>query len=191
MALVSERLVLDAPRESDISTLFELCQDPAIQRWVPIPSPYSRADAEFFVRSYVPHGELSRTYATWVIRSAEGAPLMGSIELRIDATPGSASLGCWLGADARGHGTMTAALNSVIDHAFAADGLGLEQIRWECLNGNAPSARLAKRLGFGFDADSERMLAFRNEMRPGWLAVLRPDDRKVKSGWPEDLDVDQ
>ncbi|MDQ1582759.1 MAG: hypothetical protein QOF36_813 [Microbacteriaceae bacterium] len=187
MALMSEGLVLDAPRESDIPTLFELCQDAAIQRWVPIPSPYLRADAEFFVRSYVPHGETSGTYTTWAIRPGSGAPLVGSIELRVDAMPGSASLGCWLGADARGHGTMTAALNTVINHAFAADGLALEQIRWEGLNGNAPSARLAERLGFEFEAGPERRLSFRGETRPGWLAILRPDDRKIKAGWPKDL----
>ncbi|MCU1575548.1 MAG: acetyltransferase [Leifsonia sp.] len=191
IALTSERLVLDAPRESDIPTLLELCQDAAIQRWVPIPSPYTQADAEFFVRSYVPHGEARGTFATWAIRTSEGAPLLGAIELRVDSAPGSASLGCWLGAVSRRRGTMTAALNTVIDHAFSADGLGLNQIRWEGLNGNAASARLARRLGFEFEAGPERMLTFRNETRPGWLAILRPGDRRVKPGWPEDLGADR
>ncbi|HEV7813185.1 MAG TPA: GNAT family N-acetyltransferase, partial [Leifsonia sp.] len=66
--LRTERLVLDTPRESDVDAVFQACQDPEIRRWVPLPDPYTRESAEFFVRSYVAHGSASGSYTVWAIR---------------------------------------------------------------------------------------------------------------------------
>ena len=75
-ALRTERLVLDAPRESDIDAVFAACSDAVVQQWIPIPSPYTREDAEFFVRSYVPHGAASGRFCVWALRIDDG-PLLG------------------------------------------------------------------------------------------------------------------
>ncbi|NEN06210.1 GNAT family N-acetyltransferase [Diaminobutyricibacter tongyongensis] len=178
--LVTERLTLDAPADADIEAVFELCQDPEIHRWVPLPWPYGRDNAEFFVRSYAPHGLASGAYETWAIRTAADTPLIGAIELRRDEAAGSASFGCWLGEASRGHGFMKEAARAVIDYALGAGGPGYTRLRWEGLVGNDASRRIAVALGFVIDADPTRTVDFRGEPRPSWLGVLdaRPrDDR--------------
>ncbi|MEO7015233.1 MAG: GNAT family N-acetyltransferase, partial [Leifsonia sp.] len=126
-ALRTERLVLDAPRESDIDAVFAACSDAVVQQWIPIPSPYTREDAEFFVRSYVPHGKASGRFSVWAFRIDDG-PLLGTIEVRKDEAAGSASVGCWQAPDARGHGYMREALARILSYAFAPEGLGLTRL---------------------------------------------------------------
>jgi RimJ/RimL family protein N-acetyltransferase len=180
-ALASSRLTLNTVEASDAERVFVLCQDPEIQRWVPVPSPYSISDAEFFATKYVAHGLASGAYSTWAIRRSETALLLGTIEVRSDSARGSASVGCWLGAPSRGDGIMTEALGAVISHAFSPAGMALHQLRWEALEGNLASERLATRLGFVSERESQRVLDFRDEKRRGWQAVLSAPDR---SGGP-------
>ena len=44
--LCTRRLLLEAPSATDIDAITAACQDPDIQRWVPIPVPYARQEAE-------------------------------------------------------------------------------------------------------------------------------------------------
>jgi RimJ/RimL family protein N-acetyltransferase len=76
---------------------------------------------------------------------------------------------------------MTEALGAVISHAFSPAGMALRQLRWEALEGNLASERLATRLGFVSQRESQRVLDFRDEKRQGWQAVLSAPDR---SGGP-------
>jgi RimJ/RimL family protein N-acetyltransferase len=179
--LASSRLTLNTVEASDAERVFELCQDPEIQRWVPVPSPYSISDAEFFATSYVAHGLASGSFSTWAIRRSETTALLGTIEVRADSARRSASIGCWLGAPSRRGGMMTEALCAVISHAFSPAGMALHQLRWEALEGNLASERLAARLGFVSQRGSEQILDFRDEKRRGWLAVLSAPDH---SGGP-------
>ena len=94
--LVTERLVLDAPRGEDVDAVFEACQDADTQRWVPLPTPYTRESAEFFVTAYCPHGIASGQYTVWALRDRATGRFEGVLEVRRDDAPGCASLGCWL-----------------------------------------------------------------------------------------------
>lgn len=174
--LHTNRLVLDTPNAGDIQAVFALCQDPEIQRWLPIASPFEQSDAEFFINSYVPHGEASGTYTTWALRQATDTPLIGAVEVRLDEAPASASLGCWIGAPYRGRGLMAEALSTVAAYAFAPDGMALSQLRWQGLAGNRASAALAGSLGFVRDADDARAFDFRGQWRDVWAATLRAAD---------------
>src|SRR3954452_12857458 len=95
--LVTSRLVLDAPTDDDIPDVLEACQDAETQRWVPLPAPYTRESAEFFVRSYCPHGVASRRYTVWALHGRDGGRfggrMLGALEVRKDERAGSASLG--------------------------------------------------------------------------------------------------
>lgn len=163
MALRTERLVLDAPRESDIDAVFDACQDAELQRWVPIPSPYSHEDAEFFVRSYVPHGASSGRYAVWALRRDDR--LIGIVEVRRDDAVGSASLGCWLAPAARGNGYMREAHRKVMEYALDPGGMGFTRLRWESIAGNEASLALALALGFSFEPGVSHEVEFRGEKR--------------------------
>src|SRR6185437_15175386 len=117
-ALRTARLVLDTPRETDIPAVLEACSDPEILRWIPLPEPYTRENAEFFVRAYCPHGLASGRFSVWAIRESEASPLIGVVEVRRDEAAGAASLGCWLRPSARRRGVMTEALAAVCGHAL-------------------------------------------------------------------------
>ena len=80
-AIRSERLTLDALRPSDAAAVHRYCQDPEVQRWVHIPSPYTRPDAEYFVTTYATDAATSAALTLWAIRSETGG-LLGVIELR-------------------------------------------------------------------------------------------------------------
>jgi RimJ/RimL family protein N-acetyltransferase len=177
LTLRTPRLVLDAPRESDIAAVLAACQDEQTQRWVPLPDPYTLDSAEFFVRSYCPHGLASGQYTVWALRPADTEPLVGVVEVRRDEQPGSASLGCWLEPASRGQGVMHEALVAVAAHALDPDGLGFAQLRWEYLPGNDESRRLAEGVGFDFrDAEEHRVL-FHGEERAALVGVLLRGDR--------------
>lgn len=174
-ALRTARLVLDAPREADIPAVLDACQDAAIQRWLPLPSPYTAENAAFFVRDYCAHGLASGQYTVWAIRTAPDTALSGVVEVRRDEAPGSASLGCWLAPSARGHGYMREALAEVARHALDPSGLGFSRLRWEMLAGNEVSLRLAQDAGFGFDPADGRAVDFRGERRATLVGYLYRD----------------
>lgn len=179
-ALRTSRLVLDSPREGDIEAVFAACQDAEILRWVPLPEPYTRESAEFFVRSYVPHGVASGRFEVWALREAVDAPLVGVIEVRRDEAPGSASLGCWLARPARGRGLMREALIAVCTHALDPAGLDFRRLRWGHLEGNERSRSLAAAVGFDFTDAPRQSIAFRDEQRTLVIGTLhrsvRADD---------------
>ena len=181
-ALRTERLILDAPGESDIDAVQSACQDAELQRWVPVPAPYTRADAEFFVRDYVPHGAVSGGFTVWAIR-LDHEPLLGVVEVRKDETHGSASIGCWLAPTARGHGYMHEAHERILPFALDPDGLGFTRLRWESVSGNDASMKLAQDLGFRFDPDSAHPVPFRGETRTA-VSGFRYRDAVAASGDP-------
>lgn len=49
VVLTTPRLLLTAPTEADIPAVFDACQDPLIQRYTTVPSPYALEHAEGYV----------------------------------------------------------------------------------------------------------------------------------------------
>ncbi|MGO4300276.1 GNAT family N-acetyltransferase [Leifsonia sp. RAF41] len=174
--LATARLVLDRPTDDDIPDVLEACQDAETQAWVPLPSPYTRESAEFFVRAYCPHGIASKRYTVWALHLRDGGRLLGALEVRRDDRAGSASLGCWSGPWARGNGYMREALVAVSHHALAPAGLGFEQLNWEYVPGNESSRRLAVAAGFGFDEGIRTIVELHGIQREARVGTLRRDD---------------
>lgn len=176
MRLTTPRLVLDAPTDDDIPDVLAACEDVETQRWVPLPAPYTRESAEFFVRSYCPHGRASRRYTVWALHARGGGRLLGALEVRRDERPGSASLGCWSGPWARGQGYMREALGAVARYALAPEGLGFDRLNWEYVPGNEPSRRLAEAVGFGFGDGTRTVVMLHGEAREARVGRLGRDD---------------
>src|SRR5579859_3137175 len=80
--LTTGRLVLVAPAAEDIDTLYELCQDEAIQKWTSVPSPYEREHARRFVQEVVPAGAAAGTDAVFAVRHAVGGQILGMVGLQ-------------------------------------------------------------------------------------------------------------
>lgn len=183
--LRSERLTLSEPDARDIDALCAYCSDPEILRWVPLPDPFERVHAEYFVNTFVPEGRENGTRAEWALRLEPGAPLIGMIELLIEPAR-SANIGFWIAEKFRGRGLMGEAINTVADHVFDQEGRALIRIHWEAMIGNDSSARLARKVGFQFEGTSRASIVFRGQRRDGWHAsLLATDARSPHDGWPD------
>lgn len=180
--LHTKRMELSAPTEADIDQITHICQDEDILKWTTVPSPYSRADAEFFVTQIVQPGWESKSALTWAMR--QGGDLIGMISLTaLDES--MYELGYWMAPVVRGQGLMVEAVQRVADYGFAADGLNLGRIEWHAYVGNAGSASVARRSGFTYEGLLRMEGLQRGKRHDSWVAGLLPtDDRAEKPGWP-------
>lgn len=177
--LTTARLELSPPTEADIDAITAACQDPAIARYIPIPSPYARRDAEEFVTKVAQWWE-SGTDPVWAIRA--GGAFCGVVGLhRISG--GSGEIGYWLAPEARGLGYLTEAARAVIDFGFG-EPLSLSRIEWRAVVGNVSSARAARALGFRFEGVLRQALVSPRTRDDGWIAGLLPIDDRAPQHWP-------
>jgi len=177
--LTTERLRLGAVLPTGADDVFEYCNDETLQRFVPVPVPYTRETARGYAVGYAEKAPM-----LWAIRLLNDARLLGVIEL-IPEPLGSAELGYWLGDEHRGAGVMTEAIRAVVDFGLAPDGADLTRISWCAVVGNRASAAAARSSGLRFEGERRQALPHRDERRDGWFAsLLRGDDRDPKDGWP-------
>ncbi len=179
VSLRTERLILSAPVEADVAAIFEACQDPAIQRYVALPSPYERRHAEGFIPIVADHWEKGSEY-TWAVRADDG--LAGMIALLADGN-GAAEIGYWMVPRARGRGLLTEAARAVIDWGFSSTGGALERIEWRSVAGNIASARTARTLGFRYEGLLRRGLVGNRGREDGWMAALLAADERIPQDW--------
>ena len=109
--LATARLVLRAPRRSDVKAIASFANDRRIAaNTARIPHPYGIEDAEQFIAS-VNKREGEVCFAV----TLDGAPIGAcSVDLREDGP----EMGYWLGVPHWGHGFATEATRALIDHAF-------------------------------------------------------------------------
>lgn len=182
VTLTTDRLVLRAPIASDVDAITEACQDPDIQRWTTVPSPYARTDAEEFVR-LVGGWWAEGSETVWALRADD--ELVGMIGLHRIATRdagGSAEIGFWMTTAARGRGYVVEAATRVVDWGFQE--LGLARIEWRAVAGNVPSARTARALGFRYEGLLRQAFASGDRREDSWVAGLLRDDDRAPVSWP-------
>lgn len=137
--LATERLVLRAPRRSDVKAIASLADDRRIAaNTARIPHPYGIEDAEQFIASVNKReGE-----ACFVIM-LECAPVgVCSVDLREDGP----EVGYWLGVPYWGRGFATEAVRALIDHAFGD--LEHEALISGARVNNPASRRVLEKCGF-------------------------------------------
>ena len=179
-SLSSDRLTLDAFGPDDADLVHAYVDDPELQRFIPVPVPYSRLDAERYTGKYAAEAAISPALGLWAIRS-EGN-LVGALELRHEEI-GSGDLGYWIGAPHRGRGLMTEAIGLLTTHCF--DVLGLQRLSWQAVAGNAASAIPVQRNGFAFEGTRRLGLELRDRRVDSWVAsLLHTDPREPATGWP-------
>ena len=137
-------LTLRPPGEEDIDALHRECQDPEIQRWTGVPSPYHREDAVAFLERMAEEEDAGRTVPFLAV---DGDEVLGSFSvLELDRAPRYGEIGYWVAAGARGRGVATRAVTLVRD--WAAEELGLDLIELLIHEDNLASARVAELTGF-------------------------------------------
>jgi RimJ/RimL family protein N-acetyltransferase len=175
--LSSRPLHIRPLRAADETAVYLACQDPEVLRWaVALSVPYSREDAEAFVRTIAPGAWADDSCFTWAIEDPTTANFLGVVALD-EPTGGCPRVGYWLAPDCRGRGTATQALSAVCRLAF--DRLGAQAVRWVALVGNEPSRRVAERVGFHIGDPVRRFVAQRGCWVDAWVATLLPDDGPV------------
>ncbi|GAA4367233.1 GNAT family N-acetyltransferase [Paeniglutamicibacter cryotolerans] len=178
--LTTASLRLVPPSATDATAVTAACQDPEIQRWVPIPVPYTEADGILYASAQCDDSWADGTAAIWTIRS--GDVFAGIVGLyRIGH--GAADLGFWMVPDFRAKGLLTEACTAVLDFALAPApaGMGLHRVGWNALAGNRGSARVAQKLGFRFEGTARLAAVGRDGLEDDWGAgLLAPDDRTVQ-----------
>jgi len=137
--LATARLVLRAPRRSDVNAIAILVNDRRIAaNTAHIPHPYAVEDAEQFIAAVNKReGE-----ACFVI-TLDGAPIgICSVDLREDGP----EIGYWLGVSYWGRGFATEAVRALIDHAFGD--LEHEMLISGARVNNPASRRVLEKCGF-------------------------------------------
>lgn len=165
---------LRAPAERDVDAITAACQDPEIVRWTTVPDPYSRSDAEFYVRRLAP-GEWALG-TECVLAIVDGADnWVGNITLRLagpESTTGE--VGFLVAPQARGQGYASAALDAL--SAWSVEVFGVERIVWRALVGNDASRRVAQRAGFQVEGTQRGGGVHRGQRRDMWVAAKLATD---------------
>lgn len=135
----------------DAQEVFEACQDPDIQRYTTVPSPYALSDAEFFVGPLSTKGWEEGTKASFSVKEALTGRVMAAVDLHaINPRLRSCEIGYWCSPWARGQGVMTAAVRAISAWGF---GSGLvDYIGWRAVVGNEGSRKVAEKAGFRIES---------------------------------------
>lgn len=144
--LADGRIAVRPPAVRDVPAITRACQDPDIQRYTRVPSPYTEEDARAFL-TLSREGFDAGTGAAMVIVAPATGDLLGSCGIVAhDPRDLVAEVGYWVARHARGSGVATAATRLVCRWAF--DELGVERIHLETATENAGSNAVARAVGF-------------------------------------------
>jgi RimJ/RimL family protein N-acetyltransferase len=154
----TDRLVLRPYRPDDLDAVFCACQDADNQRWLNIPSPYSRDDAVDTV-----------TTVTTVTARAEGAALMTAVEadgefvgsagLHFPRTLVGPGVGYWLAPWARGRGYAAEAAAALAEWGIVH---GAHRVHLFADVRNTASQEVARRAGFTREGTVRSCLPYRD-----------------------------
>jgi ribosomal-protein-serine acetyltransferase len=138
-------LTLRPLSEPDTGDVVEACQDAETLRWLPLPRPYTRANAEWFIGTFAPGQRVSGAGIVFAIESA--GRLAGAIDLKhVDWTNKVAEVGYWVAPWARGRGVASQAARVLARWAICDQ--GFERVELFAATGNAASQRAAEKAGF-------------------------------------------
>ncbi|MFB6784223.1 GNAT family N-acetyltransferase [Streptomyces sp. NPDC056352] len=174
ITLTTERLLLRPFRRSDADEVYAACQDPDIQRWTVVPSPYSRADAELFTEKLSPSGWQDDSMYNFAVVRRNGGALTGALGINRRTLPGTYEVGFWTAKEHRGLGYMTEAVRAAAHWTFTA--LGGDRLEWRAEVGNVPSLAVAQRAGFRLEGDQRSGLLNKGVRRDTWVGALLPSD---------------
>jgi RimJ/RimL family protein N-acetyltransferase len=174
--LADDVIRLRPPQPADVPALTEACQDPLIQRFTFVPSPYTEAHARDWVRS----ASLSRERGealSLVITPVGGDAVLGTVALqRSDWAHRTADIGYWVAPSARGRGAATRAVRLLAPWGLRT--LGLQRITCDVDVDNEASQRVAQGAGFvregvlrsAIEAKGRRWSLVAHSLLPGDLA---------------------
>lgn len=162
-------------QEADVAAVSAACQDPEIQRWTTVPSPYSERDARDWMRSSRAEFDAGAGVHALIIASspAGGEEVVGAVGVSaIDPFTRRCQGGYWIAAPARGSGYAARALVLLAEFAFDALGVARIELWIEPLNTGSRAA--AERAGFRREGLMRSFMPISGERRDMLMYALLP-----------------
>ncbi|GAA0931148.1 GNAT family N-acetyltransferase [Streptomyces thermoalcalitolerans] len=180
VTLTTDRLLLRAPVPRDTDAVYAAAQDPEIQRWTMIPSPYLPEHARSFTEEVVPRGWADGSVFTFGLFLPRGE-LVGMLGITL-RPPGGAEVGFWAAREHRGNGYVTEAVLAAARWAFTR--LAVDRLEWRAAVGNHASRAVAERAGFTLEGVLRSALELKGVRRDCWVGSLLPSDLGLPSTEP-------
>ncbi len=145
--LRTERLLLRAYQRDDAPAVAEACRDELLQRWLPLPNPYTDADAMTWCRDIAPRFRETGEGIEWAAMRLADNRLVGSFGLkRTDWRARSSEIGYWVAPWGRGQGLAVEAVLAIARWLLHEQ--GFERMVLRAATGNTASLRVAEKAGF-------------------------------------------
>ncbi|MFF8971649.1 GNAT family N-acetyltransferase [Streptomyces sp. NPDC014995] len=180
VTLTTDRLVLRPVGPQDADAVHAAAQDPDIQRWTTIPSPYLPEHARSFTEELAPEGWANSSMFTFGIFLPDGT-LVGVNSL-IMRSLGTAEIGFWTAKEHRGRGYTTEAALTASRWAFTD--LAVDRVEWRAEVGNTASRAVAQHAGFTLEGTLRSAINNKGVRRDCWVGSLLPSDLGLPSAAP-------
>ena len=150
-------------RPEDAADVALACRDVLTQRWLPLPNPYTDADARIWCTDIAPAFRISGEGIEWAaVRRSDGR-LIGSFGLkRTDWRGRTSEVGYWVAPWARGEGLAPEAVTAIARWLLIEQ--GFERLALRAAPDNVASLRVAQKAGFVREGVA-RSAGFTNEGR--------------------------
>ncbi|MER5176774.1 GNAT family protein [Streptomyces sp. NPDC002896] len=185
VTLTTDRLLLRTVDPDDADAVYAACQEPDIQRWTTIPSPYLREHADGFVGQLVPDGWRDALRFTLGVFLRDGTPRGGELVAMVGIdmrSLGTGEIGFWAAKEHRGNGYVTEAALAVSRWAFTS--VGIDRVEWRAEVGNEGSRAVALRAGFTIEGTLRSAINNKGVRRDCWVGSLVPSDLGLPSTAP-------
>ncbi|MFI9613789.1 GNAT family N-acetyltransferase [Streptomyces sp. NPDC052023] len=180
VTIPTARLRLRTVGPDDTDAVYAACQDPDIQRWTTIPTPYLPEHARNFTEHDVPDGWANGSMFTFGL-FLPGGELTGMLGISMRSL-GVAEIGFWTTPHHRGNGYMTEATRAAARWAFHH--LCIDRLEWRAEVGNAASRAVAESAGFTLEGTLRAALNNNGVRRDCWVGSLLPSDFGLPSTAP-------
>ncbi|MFJ9902822.1 GNAT family N-acetyltransferase [Streptomyces sp. NPDC101152] len=178
VTLTTARLLLRTVGPQDTDAVHAAAQDPDIQRWTTVPSPYLPEHARSFTEEIVPQGWANGSMLTFGLFLPAGRELVGMLGLTMRSMS-TAEIGFWGTKKHRGNGYVTEAAVEVSRWAFTQ--LSVDRVEWRAEVGNDASRAVAERSGFVVEGVLRSAIVHRGVRRDAWVGALLPSDLGLPS----------
>ncbi len=167
----SERLIYRPYKFEDIDQILKYAADPEWARYLPVPVPYTRGDAEKFVASQLLL-EWDKN-PSWALEF-QGESI-GGINVRLLPAHALAETGYSIARPHWGKGLASEALQTILDLAFNADD-SLNRVRAMADARNAASMRVMEKCGMSREGVLRQNQQLRGELfDEAWYGILRSE----------------
>lgn len=149
--LITERLILNQPKESDIDDLILLLNQTSefSENTLSMPFPYKKEDAEFWIKMSE-NGFKNKDAFVFAIRNKENLKLIGGMGLHGITAHQKAEIGYWIRKDFWKKDIATEALKAVIDFGFR--NLNLNKLYASHYPHNPASGKVMQKAGMQYEA---------------------------------------